>query len=139
MQHVTKVKDEKDIDRFLRAGCIEMGTAGNIQCRPLSKSNTRRMLIRNTVSQAWRLGRAVALAKKQSNIGRIGQILVDAVGGSKAGRVLFVGKIVEVGRKLHKGHSYGEVVIQALSAEDEEDDDEEAPREKFEGVLKSGS
>ncbi|WOO78677.1 Putative D-/L-hydantoinase subunit A [Vanrija pseudolonga] len=134
--HVTKVKDEKDIDRFLRAGCIEMGTAGNIQCRPLSKGNTRRMLIRNTVSQAWRLGRAVALAKKQSNIGRIGQILVDAVGGSKAGRVLFVGKIVEVGRKLHKGHSYGEVVIQALSAEDEEDDDEDVPREKFEGVLK---
>ena len=103
--------------------------------RPLTKPQCEQMMIKNTVSQAWRLGRAVALANKTASIGRIGSILVDAVGGSGAAKVLFSGKITEVGRRIHKGHSYGEVVIEALAVEDEEEQDADVQR--YSGSLKS--
>ena len=94
-------------------------------------------MIRNTVSQTWRLGRAVALANKQANVGNVGGVLVEALGGDEAAKVLFAGKIVDVGRRLFKGHSIGEIVIQALTADEEEGDDPDHPRLKFGGTLTS--
>jgi DUF917 family protein len=134
---MTKAKHYKEVDAVLRAGCVEMGTHAGAALRPLTKTQLELMLIRNTISQSWRIGRAVALANKQSNIGNIGSILVDAMGGSKAAKVLFAGKIVELGRRIYKGHTYGEIVIQALAASEEEDEDPSRPRQKFEGTLKS--
>jgi DUF917 family protein len=92
-------------------------------------------MVKNTISQAWRLGRSVALANKTANIGNIGNVLVDALGGGKASRVLFSGKIVEVNRRIFKGHTVGEIVVKAVAAEDEEDD--EGEKEKFEGTVTS--
>jgi N-methylhydantoinase A/oxoprolinase/acetone carboxylase beta subunit/DUF917 family protein len=132
---MTSAKHYFDIDRILRAGCVEMGTHADVAARPLEKSFLRKALVRNTVSQAWRLGRAVALATKQANIGNVGRVLVDAVGGDKAARVLFAGKVTEVGRHMHKGHTVGELTIQALATDEE--DDPESPKQRFEGVLKS--
>ena len=129
---MTSVKHYKDVDKILRAGCIEMGTAADVAARPLTKPQMQKALIRKTISQSWRLGRAVALANKQSNIAKIGKILVDACGGDSAARVLFRGKITEVGRRIHKGHTHGEVVISSLTSGEE---DEEA--EVFEGIMKS--
>ncbi|KAL7424492.1 hypothetical protein Q5752_000176 [Cryptotrichosporon argae] len=127
---MTKARHYKEIDGILRAACVEMGTRAGTALRPLTKAQCDRALIRNTVSQAWRLGRAVELAARQANIGNIGPVLVDALGGDAAACVLFAGKIVDVARKIVKGHSYGEVVVQALAAEDADD----GP--KFEGSAK---
>ncbi|WVQ78564.1 hypothetical protein IAT38_000650 [Cryptococcus sp. DSM 104549] len=132
---MTAAKHYKDIDRILRGACIEMGTSATVAARPLSRSECDVALVRNTVSQSWRLGRAVALANKQAQIGNIGNILVDALGGPKAARVLFAGKIHSVGRRLHKGHSYGEIVIHALQGDDEEEEGGEK-KQKFRGVMK---
>lgn len=96
-------------------------------------------MVKNTVSQAWRLGRAVALANKSANIGNIGSVLVDALGGKGASRVLFNGKIMEVNRRIYKGHTVGEIVVRAVSAEEEEEGDERAVKEKFEGSVTSES
>ena len=96
-------------------------------------------MVKNTVSQAWRLGRAVALANKTANIGRIGSVLVDALGGARAAKVLFSGKIVEVNRRIYKGHTVGEIVVKAVAAEEEEEEDPTAPKEKFEGTVTSTS
>ncbi|BEI86528.1 hypothetical protein CcaverHIS002_0608150 [Cutaneotrichosporon cavernicola] len=117
---MTTAKHYKDVDRVLRAGCIEMGTHANVACRPLSRAFCQDSLVRNTVSQSWRLGRAVALATKQSNIGDVGRILVDAVGGRGAARVLFAGKITALGRHIFKGHTYGEITITALAADEDD-------------------
>lgn len=130
---MTTAKHYKDVDRVLRAGCVEMGTHANVACRPLTRAFCQDSIVRNTVSQSWRLGRAVALATKQSNIGDVGRILVDAVGGSAAARVLFAGKITALGRHIYKGHTYGEITITAL-APDEEDGDSRA--ETFRGTMK---
>jgi len=111
-----------------------MGTAAAVAGKPLNHTDVSRFLIRNTISQAWRVGRAVALARVSSEIGRVGEIIIDSLGGKGVGRVLFEGKIMEVGRRLVKGHSHGEIVIQSLGREDEGGDTE---GEKFEGVMKS--
>lgn len=136
---MTSAKHYKDIDKILRAGCVEMGTHADVAARPLEKAYVQKAMVKNTVSQAWRLGRAVALATKQANIGNVGRVLVDAVGGDKAAKVLFAGKIVDLGRHMHKGHTYGEITIQALATDEEEDVDPDMPRQRFEGVLKSES
>ncbi|WWD16126.1 hypothetical protein CI109_100551 [Kwoniella shandongensis] len=133
---ITTAKHYKDIDKILRACCMEMGTAADAAARPLTKSECTEAMIRNTVSQSWRLGRAVALANKQAQIGNVGNILVDALGGPKAARVLFVGKIFSVGRRLYKGHSYGEIEIHALAGDESEEDDPSQPKQKFEGIMK---
>ncbi|ODN83362.1 hypothetical protein L202_01517 [Cryptococcus amylolentus CBS 6039] len=131
---MTTAKHYKDIDRVLRGACIEMGTSASVAARPLSKDELITPLIRNTVSQSWRIGRAVALANRQAQIGNIGNILVDVLGGPKSAKVLFEGKIHSVGRRLYKGHSYGEIEIHALAGDDE---DEIGPKkERFRGVVK---
>lgn len=92
-------------------------------------------MVKNTVSQAWRLGRSVALANKTANIGQIGSVLVDALGGKSASKVLFSGKIMEVNRRIFKGHTVGEIVVKAVGAGEE--DEGEAGKEKFEGTVTS--
>lgn len=67
--------------------------------RPLRAKEMAISMIVNTVSLSWRIGRAIALARKQSNIDQIGQVIVDAVGGAKTAKVLFSGKIVDVRRR----------------------------------------
>lgn len=110
-----------------------VGTLVGQAHRPLSASFCDKALIKNTVSLSWRLGRAVILANKQAQIGNVGNILVDALGGSSTAKVLFSGKIVEVGRRVYKGHSIGEVVIASLPKDDESED----AQISFEGTLKS--
>lgn len=136
---MTSAKHYKDIDRILRAGCVEMGTHADVAARPLEKAYVQKSMVKNTVSQAWRLGRAVALATKQANIGNVGRVLVDANGGDKAAKVLFAGKIVELGRHIYKGHTYGEITVQALAKDEEDGDDADGPKQHFEGLMKSTS
>ena len=114
-----------------------MGTAAGIAGRPLTKPQVQQCMIRNTVSQAWRLGREVALARQKANLGNLSPVLVEALGGSRTANLLFSGKIMEVNRKLRRGHSVGEVVIQALQAEEEEEEDLANPKPQFEGTMTS--
>ncbi|KAI6148587.1 hydantoinase [Pisolithus tinctorius] len=129
---MTRAKRDTDADAALRAACVEMGTHVGLASKPLKANDLPVMMIANTVSLSWRIGRAIALARRQSSIGQIGHIIVDAVGGSRSAKVLFSGKITDVRRRLHKGHTIGEVVITALSYE--KDDSSEAI-EKFTGSL----
>ena len=85
------------------------------------------------------LYRAVSLARHKANLGNLGSVLVEALGGSSTAKVLFSGKITEVNRTMYKGHSVGEVVIQALQVEEEEEEDPSNPKERYEGTLKSKS
>ena len=112
-----------------------MGTLVGQAHRPLPAEFCDKAMIKNTVSLSWRLGRAVMLANKQGQIGNVGEILVDALGGPSTGKVLFAGKVVEVSRRVYKGHSIGEVVIAAVN--DDQDDEDSLVR--YEGLMKSES
>jgi DUF917 family protein len=54
-------------------------------------------------------------------MGDVGDIIVEALGGTKSARILFRGKIAEVDRQVVKGHTVGNVkIIPLLSSEQEE-------------------
>ncbi|KAG6333941.1 hypothetical protein ID866_5152 [Astraeus odoratus] len=130
-QIMTSAKRDTDADAIMRAACVEMGTHVGMAIKPLKAKDLQTMMIANTVSLSWRIGRAIMLARKQSNIGDIGRIIVDAVGGSGSAKVLFSGKITDVRRRLYKGHTIGEVVVTALST----DEDYPNNSKEFMGML----
>ncbi|TFY61253.1 hypothetical protein EVG20_g7127 [Dentipellis fragilis] len=89
-----RATSEEMIERALRAALSEMGAHVALARGPYPGAKTKRYIVENTMSLAWRIGRAV--------------------GGAESAKVLFKGKIVGVERRLVKGHSYGEVVIEAM-------------------------
>lgn len=98
-QLLTKAKSDLHVDPVLRAACMEMGSLTGAAKRPLTVEECRRFAVKNTVSLAWRIGRAVDFARKQHAIGQVGQVIIDAVGGAETAKLLFAGKIVEVSRR----------------------------------------
>jgi DUF917 family protein len=53
-------------------------------------------------------------------VSRVAESIVSEVGGQGSAKILFRGRIISVERRLHKGHSYGEVVIRATAREETE-------------------
>ncbi|KEF52800.1 uncharacterized protein A1O9_11217 [Exophiala aquamarina CBS 119918] len=115
---MTKSSDDEAIDRTLRAPAIEMGYYVGLAAKPTNTELVQKWSIRNTMSQAWRIGRCIARAKKANTINTVAEQIVHEVGGPSTAKILFRGKIIGVERRLCKGHSHGEVVIQAVSSEE---------------------
>jgi DUF917 family protein len=105
---------EQMIERMLRSALSEMGSYVALAHAPFSGKQIKDYAVERTVSLAWRIGRAVALCRQQNRVEQVADVIIDEIGGRESGRVLFKGKIVEVARRLVKGHSYGEVVIEAM-------------------------
>lgn len=110
-----------------------VGTLVGHAIRPLTAEFCQRAMIKNTISLSWRIGRAVMLANKQGRIGDVGNVVIDALGGFSTGRVLFAGKVIEVTRRVYKGHTVGEVTIAPLSQDDKVED----ASDEYDGILKS--
>uniref|UniRef100_A0A8H7N1M6 Hydantoinase/oxoprolinase N-terminal domain-containing protein n=1 Tax=Bionectria ochroleuca TaxID=29856 RepID=A0A8H7N1M6_BIOOC len=109
--------DDKLIDQTLRAPSIEMGYYVGFCARPTTTELVHRWAIRNTMSQAWRIGRCIARANRANTMSTVTEQIIEEMGGEESAKVLFRGKIVEVERRLFKGHSHGEVVIRHVSAD----------------------
>ncbi|KAJ9248981.1 hypothetical protein DTO207G8_7049 [Paecilomyces variotii] len=110
---LTESKDTPSVDRVLRAACVDMGYSAGSANRPLTGKQMREMGILKSHSLAWRLGRAVALARQKGAISTVADNIIKVCGEKSAGKI-FEGKIVGVGERLYKGHSYGEVVVEKL-------------------------
>ncbi|CAK5262863.1 unnamed protein product [Mycena citricolor] len=104
---------EKQIERIFRAALSEMGSHVGCAKGPCTGLNTKRFVVENTISLAWRIGRAVALCRSKNQTDSVAEAIIEQVGGSDSAKVLFKGKIVSVERKTVHGHVYGEVVISA--------------------------
>ena len=111
---VLRATSEEMIERVCRTALAEMGSHVGLAKGPISGLKTKNYVVENTVSLAWRIGRAVALCRQRNQIEEVGELIIDEVGGRESGKLLFKGKIIEVARKLIKGHTYGEVVIEAM-------------------------
>ncbi|SMQ55514.1 unnamed protein product [Zymoseptoria tritici ST99CH_3D7] len=118
---MTKAPNDEIVDRALRASCSEMGSRVGLAARPNTKQRVREFGVLNTVSLAWRIGRCIAIAEANNTLSTVAEAIIDEVGGEKSACILFRGKIVEVERRLFKGHSYGSITIASLSSEEEED------------------
>lgn len=109
---MTKAPTELDAERALRAALSQMGSHVGCAKGPVSGKNTKLWCVENTMSLAWRIGRAVALSRCTNTIDNVAEAIVAEVGGTETAAVLFKGKIVGVERTLRMGHAYGEVVIE---------------------------
>ena len=107
------------VEHILRAATTEMGSRSGVCMAPQTRKvcqdygklwsetissdlHTEKISsgVTRTVSQAWRLGRAVALCRKWNNLKNIPASIL----GVQNGKCLFVGKIIEVQRVCFSPH-----------------------------------
>ncbi|PHH59956.1 hypothetical protein CDD81_2355 [Ophiocordyceps australis] len=100
------------LERLMRASAIELGLACASSSNPLTGAIVKAYGVPNTLSQAWYLGRAVHLARRNKTS------YVDAIFDVCAGKLLYTGKIVQVERYIGGGYTLGTVVIAPLSADE---------------------
>ncbi|KZT25156.1 Hydantoinase/oxoprolinase [Neolentinus lepideus HHB14362 ss-1] len=98
------------VETILRGVCTTLGSKAGVSMAPLTAKTCREYGVTRTVSQAWRLGRAVAQCRAKSNLGGI----PNAILGLQNGKCLFVGKIVGIERE------WGSVIMAPLASEEEE-------------------
>lgn len=110
-QIMTTAVSEQMVERSLRAALSMMGSHVGCAKGPVSGANTKKWVIENTVSLAWRIGRAVALSRASNQIETVAESIINEVGGLVSAKLLFKGKIVGVERLTRAGHAYGEVII----------------------------
>ncbi|TQV92223.1 hydantoinase [Cordyceps javanica] len=99
-------------EKVIRAALTQMGSHTATADAPVTGAETKRWIVENTISQAWRIGRSVARARQENRVDSVAEAILDECGGPTAGRVLFKGKIVGVERMLRGGYAYGECVIE---------------------------
>ena len=112
---MTKAPTELAAERALRAALSQMGSHVGCAKGPVSGKNTKAWVVENTMSLAWRIGRAVALSRCTQTVDTVAESIIAEVGGPESAKVLFKGKIIGVERVLRMAHAYGEVVIEATS------------------------
>lgn len=109
---------------MMRSTCIELGLSTSAVAAPLKGSAIKNFAIPNTISQGWYLGRAVHIANltKTSFTDAIVCLYIKSLFLSDCeqfqvlpGKLLFVGKIVDVSRDVSKGYTVGKCLIAPLS------------------------
>ncbi|CUM62475.1 uncharacterized protein PRCAT00000025001 [Priceomyces carsonii] len=109
---ITDAQSETYVERMLRASLSEIGASVGVVNSPMTSKQVQSMTVHHTLSLAWRIGRAVSIARQKSEIDRLPEIILKSIGGSRSGRKIFAGKIIGVEKRLFKGHVYGEVLIE---------------------------
>ncbi|KAF8521388.1 Hydantoinase/oxoprolinase [Hysterangium stoloniferum] len=98
------------VETILRTICTNLGSKAGVSMAPLSAATCRKLGVTKSVSQAWRIGRAVAQERQKNNYKGIPEAILKL----QNGKTLFSGKIVEVQRE------WGWVTIMALLNDEEE-------------------
>ncbi|CCM04742.1 uncharacterized protein FIBRA_06931 [Fibroporia radiculosa] len=107
----------KSVETILRTVTTEMGSKSGVSMAPLTRLTCQQYGIPRTVSQAWRIGRTIALCRKNNDFKSIPAAILKLQNGA----CLFVGKIVDVQREVRKGFTWGSVTIVPLLEDEEED------------------
>lgn len=111
---MTRATSDLQVERALRAALSQMGSHTGCAEGAVSGAEARRWAVEHTISESWRIGRAVERARRGNRVDRVAEEIVEAVGGPRAARVLWKGKIVRVTRTLRMGHIYGECVVEGM-------------------------
>jgi len=106
----TEAASARWLERLARAGTVAMGCTAGFALPPLTGREVKAWSVRYTVSQAWRLGRAVveARAEKRSP--------VETILEREGGRLLFSGRIVELERATTAGFARGRFEMEGAGA-----------------------
>ncbi|KAJ4197675.1 hypothetical protein NW755_000372 [Fusarium falciforme] len=132
-----KASSDAAVERILRAALSEMGSQVGGADAPVTGAETKRWVVKHTLSQAWRIGRAVARARKENRVDNVAETIIDECGGPGAGKVLWKGKIVGVERTLRNGHVYGECLIEGADVRDDDNGTAgDQASAQFRGIIK---
>ncbi|KAL7797302.1 hypothetical protein V8C37DRAFT_399914 [Trichoderma ceciliae] len=116
-----KATSDLAVERILRAALTQMGSHTGCAESPVTGAETKRWVVEHTISQAWRIGRGVARARKENRVDNVAESIIEECGGKGAGRVLWKGKIVGVERTLRGGYVYGECFIEGVDVRQDDD------------------
>ncbi|KAM0346907.1 hypothetical protein ACHAPU_005247 [Fusarium lateritium] len=131
-----KASSDEAVERIIRSALSEMGSQVGAADAPVTGAETKRWAVEHTLSQSWRIGRAVARARKENRVDNVAETIIDECGGPGAGKILWKGKIVGVERTLRNGHVYGECLIEGADVRDEDSTASGTISEQFKGVIK---
>ncbi|KAH9896950.1 DUF917-domain-containing protein [Cubamyces lactineus] len=110
-------RNAKAVEDILRIVTTEMGSKSGVSMAPLDCKTCVDYGVPHSVSQAWRIGRAIARCRKHNNLKGIPQAILELQNGA----CLFIGKIIDVRREVRKGFTWGKVTIIPLQEDEEED------------------
>ncbi|KAL0783272.1 hypothetical protein CaCOL14_001178 [Colletotrichum acutatum] len=133
---MSRASSDKQVERVMRAALAEMGSQVAVADPPVTGAETKRWVVEHTISQSWRIGRAVAEARKLNSVDNVAETITEECGGHGSAKVIFKGKIVGVDRVLRKGHVYGELVIEGADISTSRETGQEPKKEKFTGFVK---
>ncbi|KAF9553636.1 Hydantoinase/oxoprolinase [Agrocybe pediades] len=114
---LTTVKNDHFVESIMRVVTTEMGSSAALCPPPLAVCDARDFGVTRTQSQAWRIGRAIAICRQLNNLKGV----TDEILKLQNGRCLFIGKIINVSREVRAGFTWGEVRIARLRNDELED------------------
>ncbi|UKZ78991.1 hypothetical protein TrVFT333_006742 [Trichoderma virens FT-333] len=132
---IPKATSDLQVERVLRAGLSQMGSQTGCADSPVTGGEMKRWVVEHTISQAWRIGRAVGRARLTNRVDNVAEMIINECGGPKAAKVIWKGKIVGVERTLRMGHVYGECIIEGADIVEREDPTHES-QAQFKGFIK---
>lgn len=109
--------DNKQGEDLARAIVVRMGGAGHIALYPMSGAQVKATAIRDTLTLALDIGRAIRAARslsrrpEQALFARLSQLAI-----SRHARVLYDGKIVDVRRETRAGFNFGNITLAGAGA-----------------------
>lgn len=109
---ITGAQSDMYVEKMMRAALAEVGAHVGVVNVPISSKDLAEMTVHNSLSTAWRIGRAVRVARQKFEFSKLPQRIIESIGGEVSGKQIFAGKIIGVEKKLFKGHVYGEVMIE---------------------------
>ena len=133
---MTRATSDAQVERVMRSALSELGSCVGCADPPVTGAETKRWVVEHTISQAWRIGRAVDQARRSNRTDMIAETIIDQCGGPEAARVLWKGKIVGVERTLRRGHVYGECIIEGAQVASRGDAGALAKEPEFRGYVK---
>ncbi|KZO91757.1 hydantoinase/oxoprolinase [Calocera viscosa TUFC12733] len=107
----------RQVEIIFRNICTTMGSRAGVSVVPLTRKQCQDYGVVRTVSQAWRIGRAITLSRQQNDFKSIPRRILEL----QNGKCLFIGKIVDVQREVRAGFTWGQVTIAPLQ-DDEQDE-----------------
>ncbi|PWN26046.1 Hydantoinase/oxoprolinase [Jaminaea rosea] len=120
-----------DVEPLLRAACSVLGSMAFYSIGPQPVSVIEKYAVHNTVSQCWWIGRALAQCRQRNDVASIPR----AIFSLQSGRVLFIGKVIDVAREVRSAFTWGRLRLVALSEAEREGGGDDLERDNFEGEV----
>ena len=95
----------KKLEMNLREAAMKLGCECSLSSYPFSGKETKKLLIKRTMSHIWKLGKSLHKAKKL----KLDPLKI--LQESEKARLLFIGKIVDISRFIEGGYNKGTIKL----------------------------